>query len=130
MGYVGGTAFLQLLFPWMERLGRKGAARRVLVFAALGLAAGAFAAESTLLELLGAATAAGLAFFAVSELVARTSVALLIPLAATPAILAGLRVAVLGAYPGATTYGLLLAVGVAAVSWVWFGRLVGGRDIR
>jgi hypothetical protein len=120
--YVGGAGFLLLLFPWIAR--HCGTPlKKVAIFAGLGLASGALMAQSTFVELLGAGVASGLALYAVSWLVARTSIAILIPMAATVVILRAVRVAVVHAYPGAMALALLLVVAVAGGSYFWFMRL-------
>jgi len=61
------------------------------------------------------------------ELVERTSVAVLIPLAASAILLRAVRAIVLDAYPGAIAYGALLVLGLAGVSWVGYTRLSTAR---
>jgi hypothetical protein len=119
--YLGGAAFLQLLYPWIARHCATPA-RKAAVYALLGLAFGSFMAESTLLELLGAGLAAGLSLFLIGELVRRTSPAILISLSGAVAILRAARVAEVHAYPGALGAGILLAASVALVSWFWLSE--------
>jgi hypothetical protein len=125
--YAGGTAFLVLVISWVERR-FVGRGARAAVSLALGLAAGAFVAETSLAEWLAASAACAAAIFGVGEVVRRTSPALLVPLTAGALCLRALRTVALGAFPGAALYGALLIAGVAALSWRWFSSLTGGSS--
>lgn len=119
VAYAGGTAFLMLLIPWIRQHFRNFASRAV-VFGLLGLAMGAFITESSLLEWGGAGAVAAFAFVAVYELIARTSVSVVIPFMASAMILRAARTVAIDAFPGAVAYGTLLAAGIAVGSWFWY----------
>ncbi len=120
--FMGKLGFLLLLFLFVERRFTSNRLR-TLFFVVVGLTVAAFRTESALGEWLVTAVGVTAVLWLIYELVARTSVSILIPLTAGQVILGEVRTLVTQPYPGAGPKAVLWILGVALVSWFWFARL-------